>query len=59
MDLAFLKSNRFWLLLVGAISLYLQQKGLIGEAELLLISTIAGGFIGIRTVDRFGEQVGK
>ena len=59
MNLAFLKSNRFWLLVVGAVALYLQQKGFVGEAELALIVTISGGFISIRTVDRFGEQLNK
>lgn len=54
----FLKSNRFWALVLGAAILYLQQKNLIGAAETTLIETVLAGFIGIRTVDRFGEKSG-
>lgn len=54
----FLKSTRFWALVVGSVVLYLQTKGLLGQPEMVLIETILGGFIGIRTVDRFGEKAG-
>ena len=56
--LDFLKSTRFWALVIGAVTLYLQSKGFIGESELTLIGTIVAGFIGVRTVDRFGEKIG-
>jgi len=56
--LEFLKSTRFWALVIGAVTLYLQGKGIIGESELTLIGTIVAGFIGVRTVDRFGEKIG-
>ena len=56
--LDFLKSTRFWALVIGAVTLYLQSKGIIGESELTLIGTIVAGFIGVRTVDRFGEKIG-
>lgn len=56
--LEFLKSTRFWALVIGAVTLYLQSKGVIGEAELTLIGTIVSGFIGVRTIDRFGEKIG-
>jgi hypothetical protein len=56
--LEFLKSTRFWALVIGAVTLYLQRRGLIGESEMILIETIVSGFIGIRTVDRLGEKVG-
>jgi len=59
MDYSFLKSNRFWVMIVGAVILYLETKGWIGEAERTLLVTMAGGFIGIKTVDRFSEQIGK
>ena len=49
---AFLLSSRFWALIIGALSIYLQQKGFIGEPEMLLIATITAGFATIRTVDR-------
>lgn len=57
--LAFLTSNRFIALVVGAIVIYLKTKGFVGESEMMLIETILAGFIGIKTVDRFSEQIGK
>lgn len=54
--LEFLKSPRFWVLVIGSLAMYLQVKGIIGEPERNLIMTIAGGFIGIRTIDRASEQ---
>ena len=56
MDLRFLKSNRFWVLIIGAVALFLKQEGIIDEAVFALIGTISAGFIGIRTADRFAEQ---
>jgi len=53
---AFLKATRFWALVIGAASVYAEGKGWIGEAEMRLIAGIMAGFVGIRTVDRFGEQ---
>ena len=53
---AFLTSNRFWALVIGAVALFLKQEGIIDEAVFSLIGTLTAGFIGIRTVDRFGEQ---
>jgi hypothetical protein len=58
MDFSFLKSLRFWSLVVGAVVLYLKAKGWIGVEETALIETILGGFIAIRTVDRVGEKIG-
>ena len=52
----FLKSNRFWALVVGALTIYLSSKGWIGKSEVELISTISFAFIGIRTIDRIGEK---
>lgn len=49
---SFLKSNRFWAVVIGAVSIYLQSKGLIGDAEMILIATVASAFTIIRTVDR-------
>jgi hypothetical protein len=59
MDFSFLKSNRFWAMVLGALAIYLTEKGLIGEAEIKLIGTITAGFVGIRTVDRFSEKIGN
>lgn len=55
---AFLTSTRFWAMIIGAISIYLQTKGYIGEAEMALIATISGGFITIATIDRAAEKSG-
>lgn len=55
---SFVYSTRFWALVVGAIVLYLQTKGIIGKEEVILLETILGGFVGIRTIDRFAEKNG-
>jgi hypothetical protein len=54
--LDFLRSTRFWALVIGAIMFYLQTKGIIGDAEMILANTILGGFITIKTIDRASEQ---
>lgn len=56
MDLRFLQSNRFWAAILGALSIYLEAKGFIGEAERNMIATIAASFIAVRTIDRASEQ---
>lgn len=56
--LAFLSSTRFWALVIGALSVYLQTIGVIGEPEMQLIATLSAGFIGIRTIDRAAEKAG-
>lgn len=53
---AFLSSTRFWSLIIGAVSIYLKTKGIIGEAEMILIATITSGFIIVKTADRASEQ---
>lgn len=59
MDIEFLKSNRFWAVVLNAIVVYLQQRGFIGEAELALVTAILAPFVIIRTADRFSEKIGK
>lgn len=54
-DLTFLKSNRFWALVIGAVAVYLEAKGFIGEAERNLIAIISASFITVRTIDRATE----
>jgi hypothetical protein len=56
-EFAFLKSERFWAMVIGAVAAYLESKGCIGEAEHMLILTVSAGFITVRTVDRFGERM--
>lgn len=45
-------------MIVGALSIYLKTKGIIGEPEMILISTVMGGFIVVKTADRAAEQIG-
>lgn len=59
MNLDFLKSNRFWALVIGAIVFYLKTKGFIGDPEMILIETILGGHITLKTVDRAAEKIGS
>ena len=57
MNFDFLKSNRFWSVVIGAVVLYLNTKGYIGQSEMMLIETILGGHIVIRTIDKnLGEK---
>lgn len=52
----FLRAPRFWVMIAGALSVYLQMKGWIGEPETVLIATISAVFITVKTVDRFGDK---
>lgn len=45
-------------MVIGALSVYLKTKGLIGEPEMALLATLAAGFVAIRTVDRATESLG-
>jgi len=58
MDISFLKSTRFWSVVIMAITVYLQTKGIIGDPEMILITTVLGGHVALRTVDRFAEKSG-
>lgn len=53
---AFLGAPRFWVMIAGALSVYLEMKGLIGEPETVLIATVSAIFITVQTVDRFGDK---
>lgn len=55
----FLTSTRFWVMLLGALSVYLEAKGWIGEPERNLIATVSAIFITVRSVDRMSEKIGK
>ena len=54
--MSFLKAPRFWVMLIGALSIYAQAKGWIGEPEMQLIATVSGLFIAVRTIDRISEK---
>ncbi len=57
--LAFLKSVRFWKLAGLAVVAMLHAYGTLTPEVAILIETILGGSITIRTIDRFGEKVGN
>lgn len=59
MNGAFLTSNRFWAVVVAAVVLYLNNKGILGVNETVLLETVLAGFVTVRTVDRFGEKAGS
>lgn len=54
----FLGSNRFWAIVIAAVSIYLQGKGWIGEPEMIMIASISSAFAIVRTVDRAVEVTG-
>jgi hypothetical protein len=55
--LEFLTSNRFWALFIGALTIYLETKGWIGEAERNLLTTLMGGFVTVGTIDKFADKL--
>lgn len=55
MDFGFLKSTRFWAIVIGALSIYLQTKGIFGDAEMVLVATVTAAFTVVRTVDKFNS----
>jgi hypothetical protein len=55
--LPFLKSTRFWSLVILAVLYYLNSKGLMAQDIFNALAIIIGGHAGIRTIDRFAEQV--
>lgn len=55
----FLTSNRFWAITIGALSIYGQQKGLLGDAEMQFIATISSLFVVVRTLDRGAEVLSE
>lgn len=57
--LSFLTAPRFIALVIGAVVFYLKTKGFIGVPEMVMIETILGGFVVVRTTDRFSEQLGN
>lgn len=57
--LAFLKSVRFWKLMALAIVAMLHAYNTLTPEISILLETILGGSITIRTIDRFGEKVGN
>ena len=58
-DLTFLRSNRFWSLVLFALSFLLGKIGVFDAVTTNTLLTLFGGFIGIRTIDRFAEKIGN
>ncbi len=54
---AFLKSQRFWALVIASLVIA-SDGGFTAEAWTKALLALVAGFISIRTVDRFGEFVG-
>ena len=57
MDFAFLKSNRFWALIVVAILGVLKAEAVLPSDVVDPLIALGLAFVGVRTVDRFGEQL--
>lgn len=58
-SLAFLKSVRFYKLCIVAVAQYLSTQGIIDATIANGLSLILLGSVAVKTVDRFGEKVGK
>lgn len=55
----FLTATRFWAMVALAIVGVLGSEGVLGPNIVEALTLLLGGFVGVRTVDRFSEQVGK
>ena len=55
----FIFATRFWVMIIGGLAVYLEAKGWIGEPERNLIATMSAIFIGVYTLDRVSEKVGR
>lgn len=59
----FLTSTRFWALVLGDIALMLRDPSITVDSWYVtagkFLAVLAAGFISIRTVDRFSENVGS
>lgn len=53
---AFTRAPRFYVMLAGTFSVYLQMKGWIGEPETILIASTSAIFLATKTIDRFGDK---
>lgn len=56
MDFQFLKSNRFWALVLVGVVMALKSWGLVDEGVAGALMTVLLGFVGVRTIDRVGEK---
>ena len=56
MDFSFLKSNRFWVMAIGCLTIAAEGDFTIA-AWLKALGAFAAGFIAIRTIDRATETI--
>lgn len=56
---AFLYSTRFWALVALVAVMVASDNGWLTVSTAEYVITLLGGFIGIRTVDRFAEKSGS
>lgn len=59
MNFEFLKSNRFWGLIIIAVAKVLEAEMILDSIIVQPLIALVLGFIAIRTVDRLGEKIGK
>jgi hypothetical protein len=55
---SFLKSNRFWAMVAFVAVLVAQDNGVVSMQTADYLLALLGGFIGVRTIDRFAEKSG-
>ena len=55
--LPFLKSTRFWSLVLLGATIWLKEEGLIQPEFMNFIKLVTVGHIGIRSIDRFAENL--
>jgi hypothetical protein len=55
----FLKSTRFWAVVSIAFAYLLDDYNLISSQLSAFVLTVAGGHIGLRSLDRFAEKAGS
>jgi len=55
----FLKSNRFWALVLFGVAIWFGDLGWFPAELVAFIQTVTAGHIGIRSLDRLGESIGK
>jgi hypothetical protein len=55
----FLTSNRFWAIVLFSLAIALKDAGVISVELAQFVMTVTAGHIGVKTVDRFAEKLGK